>query len=183
MDKNKELKAIIERAAGRNYTVVSESWGICYDCLEAEQLEVSGWAVKMGERLGLSPSTVYERVNATKMRNLFYEFYNKEQVDCLAEKGYSYFKDGWKWYQKGVLVGQIFDAIEVYSPIEKFRAEMSVAFGDGHETNARVDYLFRRLESLYQESEYLGLSNWTRKALKIAYDAIKRDIDLRTSVK
>lgn len=188
MGKTEELNAIINRASKRNHTVVSESWGICYDCLEAEQIGLSGWAEKMGAALGLSPSTVYERVNAAKMRiKLVVNFGNAPKVSYIAEKGYSYFVTAWRYYKQGVSLEEIYDAIEAFSPIETFRAEMSRAYGGGHEVDARVNHLFRKLEMFYEESESLGLSEWARKALQLAYKALQRDIekseDLRMSVK
>ena len=178
MDKQDQLNAIIERAAKRNHTVVSESWGICYDCLEAEQIGFSGWAEMMGERLRLSPSTIYERVTAAKMRiKLVAHSGNAPSIDYIAEKGYSYFVTAWRYYNQGVSLEQIYDAIEAFSPIETFRAEMSRAYGSGHEIDARIKHLFSKLKMFYEESESLGISERSRMKLSDAYDAIARDIE------
>lgn len=151
------------------------AWASCERAYEASG--TAGWltwAVDLANAASLdSAETVKGRAHAFEMYSFCF-WVDKEIAERVKEKGYSYFKEIYGYWQKGVDPGALLDMADQIDGIKALRAELYNAFADGAQVERRKSLHLSRLVKFYEESETLGMPQNLRHLTRVLIERIRR---------
>lgn len=162
-----EYSTLIQQIGNIHDGTVEDTWIICEKVYRASKFHGAKWAEDIAERTNREPSTVYEMRNAHEMMLRLCFIFGEDEMKDAMQRGYSFFKIGWKWYQRGVEEHEIMDAIMTFSSYRKMDIELNNAHGDGFSDMGRVSFFSDKVRKLYEESEMLNLTPRARKLAKL----------------